>query len=75
MEMIFTGIMKDEKYYKNLDMKIFYPELEADAGDLAALVQDGYFWDGSHHKDWFFEQIAAHLGIPLPKKEEKGIAP
>lgn len=67
--------MKDEKYFTDQGFTVFTPTLDADAGDLIGLVQDGYCFDGAHHKDWFFEQIAALLGIPLIDKPEKGISP
>lgn len=67
--------MKSRGHYLNLGFECFDPQEEEDAGSLISLVQDGYSWDGAHHKNWFFEQIAAKLGIHLPIQDEKGIAP
>lgn len=67
--------MKDEEYYQIQGYESFYPIADQNSGDLIKLVQDGYFWDGEHHKQWFFEQIAAKLGVILPVIENKGIAP
>lgn len=33
--------------------------------DLDQLVIDALGIDGEHHKQWFLEQIAEELGIPL----------
>jgi hypothetical protein len=68
--------MKDELYYKSIGYEVFYPKEAPDVGCLIELIQDGYAWAGEHHKQWFFEQIAAKLGIPLAVMENNpGIPP
>jgi hypothetical protein len=43
------------------------------------LIFDALTTDGEHHKQWYLEQIAAVLGIPLTEMREldyeKGIPP
>jgi len=40
------------------------------------LINEGLSIDGSHHKQWYLEQIAKKLGIKIDESEyEKGIAP
>lgn len=35
------------------------------ADRVAALAAEGHCTDGDHHKDWFFEQIIAAVGVEL----------
>jgi hypothetical protein len=41
---------------------------------LAELITKGLTTDGSHHKQWYLEQIARWFEIPVPD-HEPGIAP
>ena len=41
---------------------------------LASLLQEAVLTEGSHHKQWYLEQLAAALGLPL-QEHEPGIAP
>jgi hypothetical protein len=44
---------------------------------VAELIRGGLTTDGAHHKQWYLEQIAELLGIPLTQEldYEEGIAP
>lgn len=47
-------------------------------GKLRELIEDGLQFDGSHHKQWFLQEIAKVLGIDVDLEElggEEGIAP
>lgn len=39
------------------------------------LVEGGLTIDGAHHKQWYLEQIAIQLELPMPVDREPGIAP
>ncbi len=41
---------------------------------LADFLADAVTQDGGHHKQWYLEELATHLGIDLPD-HEPGIAP
>jgi len=46
----------------------------ADGVRIAELLQEAVVTDGGHHKQWYLEQIAKGLKVPLPDHKE-GIAP
>ena len=47
------------------------------AGPVAEIATNGLFCDGSHHKQWYLEQVILRLGYRLPDEGEyeRGIAP
>ena len=47
---------------------------KADIALLGDLLREAVDTDGAHHKQWYLEQIAERLEIPLPE-HKPGIAP
>jgi hypothetical protein len=41
---------------------------------ITAIVSHGLHTDGAHHKQWYLEQVAKHLGLPVTGYEP-GVAP
>ena len=42
---------------------------------VRSLVEDALTTDGAHHKQWYLEQIARYLELPVTVDYEPGTAP
>ena len=42
---------------------------------IAELINTALATDGGHHKQWYLEQIAHYLELPITVDYERGIAP
>lgn len=62
---------------KVLDARDKVDAAEAREASVKALVLDGLYTDGGHHKQWFLAQIAQGLNIPIPDElsDDLGVAP
>jgi|GEM_PF-5187669 len=47
---------------------------DGDREIVRELVENALLTDGGHHKQWYLEQIAKYLELPMPA-HEPGIAP
>ena len=54
--------------------KTIWDTEESPSMALWRLLRSDVITDGGHHKQWYLEQIAKILNIPLPE-HDRGIAP
>jgi hypothetical protein len=47
---------------------------DEDRNAITAIVSHGLHTDGAHHKQWYLEQVAKHLGLAVTGYEP-GVAP
>jgi len=66
------------KGYLDHDIKLTFEYSEEDYIRLEKLIIDGLQAEGSHHKQWYLQEIAGILGVLFDLEElgaEEGIAP
>jgi hypothetical protein len=42
---------------------------------VRSLIEDALTTDGAHHKQWYLEQIARYLELPVTADHEPGVPP
>jgi hypothetical protein len=51
------------------------PVTEEERLVVRTLTEDALTTDGAHHKQWYLEQIASYLELPVTADHEPGTAP